>query len=133
MKSITVIADDRIGLLSDITYILGKSKINIEGLDVTAIGGKSIIHLIIKDYQKAENALKRNGYKIMDSEVLIIKIDDKPGELSKVTKMVADDKIDIQNVHVIARDNKNAVIGLVVDKTRKAKNILKDYLVDEEL
>ncbi len=133
MKAITVVADDRIGLLSDITYVLGKSKINIEGLDVTAVGGKSIIHLVIKDYEKAEDALKRNGYKLINSEVIIIKLDDKPGELSRITKMISEDHIDIQNVHVIARDNKSAVIGLVVDKVRKAKTLLKDYIVQEDL
>jgi len=45
MKSITIVSEDRIGLLSDITYILGKARINIEGVDVSVVGGKAIVNI----------------------------------------------------------------------------------------
>lgn len=133
MKNITIVSDDRIGLLSDITYILGKSKINIESVDVAAVGGKAIINITIKDAEKARQALSRNGYTVMESNVLVLKLEDKPGELAQVTKMISSAGIDIQNVHVISRDRIYTILALVVDKGKKARNLLKDYLVEEEV
>ena len=49
MKSLTIVADDRVGLLSDISYVLGKSKINIESISVDVIGNKAVIVLTIKN------------------------------------------------------------------------------------
>ncbi|MDD5023030.1 MAG: hypothetical protein PHU63_02575 [Candidatus ainarchaeum sp.] len=131
MKNITVVSEDRIGLLSDITYILGKSKINIEGVDVVIIGGKAIINLTIKDAEKATQALTLNGYKVMESNVLILKLEDKPGELARVTKLLSDSEVDIQNVHILSKDKKQTIIALVVDKGKKAKSLLQEYLVEE--
>lgn len=132
MKTITIIADDRIGLLSDITYILGKAKINIESIDVTAVGGKGVIHLTIKDAEKARQVLGNNGYTVMESNVLIVKLKDRPGELANITKTLSDAGIDIKNVHVISRDSLYTVLAVVVDKVNKARELLKDYLVEEE-
>ncbi len=132
MKSITIVAEDRIGLLSDITYILGKSKVNIESVDVAAVGGKAIINLTIKNAEKASEALSRNGYRVMETNVIVIKLTDKPGELAKVTKSLSDSGIDIQNVHVVSRDKTYTVLALVVDKTKKARSLLKEYLIEEE-
>lgn len=132
MKTITIVSDDRIGLLADITYVLGKSKINIESVDVAAVGGKSIIHLTIKNDERAKEALSRNGYKVMETNVTVLKLEDKPGELAKITKMISDAGIDIQNVHVISRDKTQTVLAVATDKMKKTKSLLKDYLVEEE-
>lgn len=132
MKTVTIISDDRIGLLSDITYILGKSKVNIESVDVATVGGKAVINLTIKNVEKAKQALSMNGYKVMESNVLILKLEDKPGELANVTKMISSAGIDIKNVHIISRDKLCTVLALMVDKAKKARSLLKDYLVEEE-
>jgi len=54
MHSITIVADDRVGLLADISYILGTTHINIESISVSAIGGKAVITLLVKNPEKAE-------------------------------------------------------------------------------
>ena len=132
MKSITIVAEDRIGLLADISYILGKTRVNIEGVGVNVVGGKAIISLTVRDAKKAKIALGRSGYKVMESNMIVLKLEDKPGELSKITKMLATKGVNISNVHIISRDGKHTILAVIADKARKVKNLLKSYLVSEE-
>lgn len=135
MKPIVIVENDRIGLLADISYILAKNKINIETVNVNVIGGKAIIVLTVNDYKKAVDILKKNNYHPMSEEYFVLKLEDKPGELNKISAALAEAKINILNIHLLARDNNNAIIAIQVDKKKAAKKILEKYiqkLEDEE-
>jgi len=131
MKSVTIVSEDKVGLLADISYILGKAKVNIESISVDVVAGKAIITLTIGNPAKAKDVLERNGYTVAESNVLVIKLADKPGELSRITNMLAGDHVNIQNVHMLSRDGKNTVLAIVVDKPKKASKMLEDHLVNK--
>jgi hypothetical protein len=132
MKNIIVVADDRVGLLADISYILGKAKINIESISVDVVGGKAVISLTVKDVKKAREILENSGYKITETNALLVKLVDRPGELSKVTSMLAQEQINIENVHMLSRDGKTTILAITVDKPKKAEQLLRDYLIRQE-
>ncbi len=129
MKTITVVAEDRVGLLADISYLLGKAKINIESLSVDVIGGKTIISLTLKDTDKAKEALINAGFTVEEPDITLIKLTDQPGELGKITQMLAKEKVNIENVHIVSRNGSETIISLKVDKPRKATKVLESYLV----
>jgi hypothetical protein len=131
MKTISIIADDKVGLLSDISYILAKANINIESLNVDVVADKAVILLSLKDPEKARSALEASGYRVNEDNMVIVKLSDKPGELSTITKMLAKDKINIENVLMLSRDGKNTVISIAVDNPLKASKLLKEYLIRE--
>ena len=62
MKTITIISEDRVGLLADISYILAKSKVNIDEINADIVDGKAVIKLAVGDKEKATKALADNGY-----------------------------------------------------------------------
>jgi len=132
MKQVVVLVEDKVGILADISYILGKAKINIDSISATTIGTKGVITLTVSDEKRTKEVLENNGYKIYSSDVLVVKLEDKPGELAKVSKMLADDKVNIENVHVLTKDKSHALYALKVDKMAKAQKILKDYLTSAD-
>ena len=129
MKNITIVADDRVGLLADISYILGKSKINIDAISVDVIAGKAVIQIAVKDVGKPLEILKNSGYNVAETNALILKLDDKPGELSKITLMLADNHVNIESVHILSRDGKATILAMTVDKQKKAQDLLSNFLV----
>lgn len=133
MRSITIVEKDKVGLLMDISYILGKEGINIESIAATAVGDRAVITMVVKDYEKAFEVLKKNGFNVLEEHMIIIKLEDKPGELSKVAKTLADAGINIKNLYVVSRDGKHTLVALSVekDKMKKARELLKNYLVEE--
>ena len=131
MRSITVVAEDRVGLLADISYLLGKAKVNIDSISVDVVAGKAVITLALKDDQKAKTLLENAGYKVAESNVVVIKLSDQPGELSKITNMLAQEKINIENVHMLSRDGNTTVLAIVVDKPKRAMKLLDQYLLNK--
>ncbi|MCX8174871.1 MAG: ACT domain-containing protein [Candidatus Micrarchaeota archaeon] len=129
MKQITIVADDKVGLLADISYILGKARVNIEAITVDVHGGKAVIILSVKDEAKAAKMLAASGYKIMEEEVLVVKVKDEPGELSKISERLKKEGINILNLYIISRENGYSLDVLKVDKPKKAKAVLADCLV----
>lgn len=132
MKPITIIADDKVGLLADISYILGKAKINIESINVDVVGGKAIISLTLSDRERGKSVLEAANYKVNELDSIVLKLPDRAGELSKVTSILAKEGINITNVHMITKDGKNTIISLLTDKPRKAEMLLKDYTISAE-
>lgn len=132
MKSITVIAEDRVGLLADISYLLGKAKVNIESIGLDIVAKKAVITLTLKDPEKARSVLENAGYKVTEANIIVLKLEDQPGELSKITNMMAHDKINIENMHMLSRDGKTTILAVTVDKPKRAAKILEQYLVNKD-
>ncbi len=132
MKVITIVADDKVGLLADISYILSKSRVNIDSVNVDVVSGKAIITLSLSDVIKGKTVLEASGYAVEGGEAVIVKMPDQPGELNKITAMLSKDGINIENVHTLSKDGKNTVLSIRTDKPKRAATILKSYLITNE-
>ncbi len=132
MKTITIVADDKVGLLADISYVLGKAKVNIESITVDMISNKSIITLSLSDIDRGREVLEGAGYSATQSNSVVIKLDDKPGELGRVTTMLSKEGVNIENVHMLSKDGSNTVLSVMVDNPKRAGNVLKEFRVGQE-
>ena len=132
MKPISIVCDDKIGLLADISYILSKNRINIEAITTNSVGKKAIIILVVNKPDKAIQVLGNNGYNNLSQDYFVVKLEDKAGELNKITQILADAKINITNVHLLGRDGNSSLVAIKADKMRKAKELLKDVLAENE-
>lgn len=132
VKNIAIVADDKVGLLADISYILAKSRINIESLSVDVIGGKAIITMNLSDVIRGKEVVNGAGYIVEDQNSTIVKFDDKPGEMEHLTALLSKEGLKVQNVTTIAKDGKVTVVGIITDKPKKAALILGPYLITNE-
>jgi hypothetical protein len=128
MKSITVVSDDKVGLLAEISYVLAKSNINIEALDFDVVGKKAVVTLTVQNAENAKEALNSAGYDVAEENCVTIKLTDKPGEFNRVASLLAHDGINIEKVHMVSKEGKRAILSLVVDNPELATKILNDYL-----
>jgi predicted amino acid-binding ACT domain protein len=131
MKSVTIVSEDRVGLLADISYVLGKSSINIESLDVEVVGGKAIIVLEHKDQKKAALALMRSGFMMTDPEAIVIKA--ARSAKDQITEMLEDGCITITDFSVLSKDDYDGVYAINVDKPRKASKMLGTLVLGHEI
>lgn len=126
MKPITIITADRVGLISDISYVLGVARVNIESLDATVVGRKIVITVMVSNYEKAKDALEKNGYQAsLDKDYCVVKIRDEPGSMGRMTELLKKAHINIIQLHQISSDGKEALVALKTNKPRPTKEILK--------
>ncbi len=127
MKSVTVVSDDRLGLLADISYVLGKSNVNIDGLFVDVVGGKAVISMEVKDPRKATDILGRNGFSTTEPEAIVIKVSN--DSMDKITEMLEIEKIQVRALSKLSADKAEGIFALSVDKPRKAQKMLTPFML----
>ncbi|VVC04372.1 ACT domain protein [Candidatus Bilamarchaeum dharawalense] len=127
MKSVTIISDDRVGLLADISYILGKSGVNIDGLFVDVVGGKAVISIEVKDPKKASTILEGNGFSLAHPEAIVVKVSG--DSMEKLTEMLEIEDITVTELSMLSADKEDGVFAIQVDKPRKAYKMLSPFLL----
>lgn len=130
MKTITVVSDDKVGLLADISYVLAKSKVNIDSLNAELIGRKAIITLLVKDPDRARTVLGRSGYRITEAESIVVRVSNKMGEIEKIGERLSHAGVNIEHVNMLSSTPSEGIFVFKVDKPRKASNILADCIVN---
>ena len=129
MKQITLVVADRVGVLAELSYLLGKARVNIEAISAEVQGGKSVINLVVSDEKRAEMILKSNGYHVLAGEMLVVKVKDMPGALSEISKKLQKARINIESIYLLTRGEGYSLDALMVDKPKKAKKVLAEYIV----
>jgi len=132
MNQLNIIVDKKVGTLADISFILGKARINIESISTAIVGEKAIIVIYVKDEKRAREVLQSNNYRVLVSDAFVVKMPDEPGELSKLSKMLADNGVNIEGIHVLAREGGTTLMSVKVDKHSKAEKMLEGYIVKED-
>jgi hypothetical protein len=127
MKAVTIVSEDRVGLLADISYILGKSSVNIDGLSVDVMGGRAVIGLEVRDPKKAQDILERNGFKTTHPEAIVIRVSN--GSVDKITDMLEMEKINVLSMAMLSQDKGDGIFALSVDKPRKAHRMLIPFMI----
>jgi len=101
MKEITVVSENRVGVLADVCEALGSVGVNIEAISAQAILDKAVIRIITNDETTAMGALEKAGLKPSASEILTVKLRNRPGELAKLARRIAASAIDIESVYIV--------------------------------
>lgn len=124
MKEITIVSKDRIGLLADVSQALAEKNINIESVSVETSGRTAIIRIVTNQEKKADSVLENAGFKPVGADVLVVRLVDRPGELAKTTRLLADNRINIENVFLLNKEGRESVFALRVSDYQKAKKLL---------
>ncbi|MFQ5975789.1 MAG: ACT domain-containing protein [Candidatus Hydrothermarchaeales archaeon] len=129
LEQLTVMVHNKPGALADICEVMGKNGINIKAISAEGLGEAGIIGIITEEQESAKKALEKAWYKYTVSKVIPIKLVDRPGELAKVSRKLADAKINIESIYILGKEKGMTEIALKVDKFDNAGKILKKWLI----
>jgi len=114
-RDLTVkLQQDKPGSFSKVAEALGKAGVNIEG--VTEVEG--IVHVLVEDVAGARKALQGAGLAVAaEHDVLVLNVPDRPGELARITRKLADASVNLTVVYMA--NNTRVVVG--VDDLARAR------------
>ena len=116
LEEIIVSADDRPGLLAEIGELLGSAGVNIETLSAFNSDGTGVVHLVVDDGDDAGEILAQNGFKVEGSRsVLTTTLDDRPGELGRYCRRLAQQGVGISAAYVAKRGGGETELIFAVD------------------
>ncbi len=130
MNELILVANDRVGLLADISEALAKKNINIESIDAEVTGKKAVCRIMTstEEERDAKSELKKAGFTVMSADVLVLKLVNRPGQLSEVARILADNGVNVTNVHLLTKTDDFALCALSVNKKNIAKEVLSSYI-----
>ncbi|MDQ3914370.1 MAG: amino acid-binding protein [Actinomycetota bacterium] len=116
------INDDRPGILAEIGELLGRAGVNIGTLAATNIDGKGVVHLVVDDGDDAGEVLVSNGFDVQGSRpVLTATLEDRPGELGRYCRRLAEAGVAISSAYVAKRGGGESELIIAVDDYEAAK------------
>jgi len=119
-KDLTVILEDRPGTAAEMGEAMGKAGVNMEGGCGFRSEGEGVIHILVEDAVAARKVLQQAGIEVRDErEVLVLKIEDRPGVMGNITRRIAKAGVNIELMYIAT--NNRLVIGVDdIDKARAA-------------
>lgn len=120
----TVTLQDRPGTLADLGEALGRAGVNIRSLAGIPSAGKAEVKLVANDDAKTRTALRNAGLTFSEREVLAVTVPDKPGELGKLARKLANAGINIDSVYLLGTAGGKAEIAVGVNKIAEAKKLV---------
>jgi hypothetical protein len=97
----TIVVPHSKGSLANLAEELGRERINIEGLCAVEQNGSVIFHLLATDKTATTRAIAKVGYTVTkEAEVIVERIEDRPGMLGKVTRHLAEAGINLTTVYL---------------------------------
>ena len=84
IKQVSVFLENKQGRLAEVTGILAKDKINIKALSMAESRDFGILRLIVNDWSKCVEVLKKHQFITRTTDVVGVEIDDNPGGLCLV-------------------------------------------------
>lgn len=130
MKYIMIINKDRKGLVAEISELLGQQKININSINAHSEHGFAEIKLFTSDNDQSLSILNEGGFKAVSDGNILVRIDDKPGALGRIARTLSESDIDIRGISMIEQNQGSNIVSIVTDKDGKAREILKDVLLE---
>ena len=135
VKQLSVFVENRTGTMVEIIQVLGECGIDIRALSIADTTDFGILRLIVSDPERALSALKERNITVSITEVIGVKLVDRPGGLANVLTILRDGDISVEYMYAyVSKSEENACIILWVSDTERALNILNDHgvsIVDE--
>ena len=101
---ITVTLEDRPGTLAYLGEATGGAGVNIDGACgfLCEEGAKAVVHFLVEDPAAARQALEAASGDVGEREVLVVDVDDRPGELGRIARRITDAGVNIDLFYLTA-------------------------------
>ena len=127
VMQISIFAENKLGKMEKVTKVLSDSKINILAISITSTNGFGIIKFMVDKPELALEVLKKDGFTVSLTEVLAIEMNDQPGGLHEVVRILAQKNINIENASVyVAESRKRAYLLVEVKDIDNAKKLFEN-------
>jgi len=117
--------DNKPGTLARVCDALSAAKINIYAISTSDTVDHSVVRMVVSDPRKAMLLFEEHGTLVVETDVLLIEGDNKPGSLAKICHKLAAAKINIEYAYCATPpDARKGLLILRVNNVKKAMKLL---------
>jgi len=125
LKQLSIFLENKPGKLSEVTKVLKDNNINIRALSMADTSDFGILRLIVPNVENVYKILKEHHFTVKITEVIAVKISDRPGGLNEILNYFSEENINVEYMYAfVNRSGDNAIIVFKVHNIQHAINIL---------
>ncbi len=125
MKQLTILTENKVGALADVCTELGNNGVNIKAITAQGQGDYGVIRLVTEDEVTSKKALEKLGFRVSVSDILIVNLPDRPGEMAKVARKLSNAGVDVECVYIIGRENDKVQVAIKPSSIEHATRALR--------
>ena len=126
VQQLAVFLENKPGALAAVCDALSEAKINIFGLTVSDTTDHAVVRMVVSNTEKAMGLFESHGTLVVESDVLMIQNDNKPGSLSRIANALSSKKINIDYGYLASMPSaKKGLLILRVTDPKRALSVLK--------
>jgi len=119
VKQISVFSENRPGRLAAIAHALGEENVNILAFSIAEADGFGVVRALVDHPETAKKKLTALGFNVAFTDVIAVRMKDKPGGLYEIAKLLGDANINIEYSYAYS-GREGAVLILRVDHVEEA-------------
>lgn len=124
IKQLSVFIENTKGRLERVTEALKEHKINIASFSLADTSEYGLLRMIVSNPEEGRKVLKEEGFSAMLTDVIAVKIAQKPGTLHEVLKYLADAGISVEYMYTLATAGKDTSIIMKLSDLSEGSKLL---------
>lgn len=120
MIEFVVKMENRPGRLASLTEALAAFGVNIEALAAYGHDGDGTTRIITSDAATTRRVLEEADLRSEEHTVLVVQLPHRPGELARVTRLLADAGVNIDALYVLRANSDGIELAISVDQPETA-------------
>ncbi|MEY2906291.1 MAG: hypothetical protein RLZZ408_762 [Verrucomicrobiota bacterium] len=126
VQQLAIFLENKPGALASVCDALAGAKINIYGLTVSDTTDHAVVRMVVDNTPRALTIFESHGTLVIESDVLMIQNDNKPGSLSRIAHALSARKINIDYGYLASMPSaKKGLLILRVTDSKRALTVLK--------
>jgi hypothetical protein len=126
VEQLALFIHNKPGALAAVCDALADARINIYGLSIADTVDHAVVRLVVSDTRRALLIFEAHGTLAIESEVLMIENENRPGMLSRIAKALSEKKINIEYAYLASQPTaKKGLLIMRVSDPKKALRVLK--------
>ena len=127
IRQISIFLANKSGTLAEVTDFLYQHNVNLRSLAIADTADFGILRVIVDKPEETLALLKEAHFTCTITDMLAVKIDDVPGSMAGVVRVLADNDISIEYAYAFTTAQAGtAIILLRVENNAAAECVLKD-------
>jgi hypothetical protein len=127
VKQISLFLENKKGRLAQVCRVIGDAGINIRALSIADTTDFGILRLIVNAPDKAFEVLNKEGFVVSITDVLAIKVNDKPGGLADVLEKLDQAGVNVEYAYAfIGTATEDALVIIRPENPAEALETIKE-------
>lgn len=124
IKQLSVFIENREGRLEEVTEALKEASINIASFSLADTSEYGLLRMIVSDPDEGKRVLKEKGFSAKLTDVIAVKIAQKPGTLHEVLKVLSDAGLSVEYMYTLATAGRDTSIIMKLSDPETALKVL---------